>query len=65
MPKYLAHYLPSDSAEDIRAVIEAPSYRAALAELRHAHNGVTVYSIKPTTLAEVEATPITARVTNA
>lgn len=55
MGKYFVHYRPADADEDIRAVIEAPSYRAVLTELRHAHRGVTVYSIKPTTAADVAA----------
>ncbi|MDR1520639.1 MAG: hypothetical protein LBU23_10965 [Planctomycetota bacterium] len=56
MPKYLVHYRPACASEDIRAVVEAPSYRAAIAQLRYEEDDdVTVYSIKPSTAEDVEA----------
>jgi hypothetical protein len=47
MAKYFVHYLPAGAREDIRAVVEAPSYRAALAQIRRAAGGVTIYEITP------------------
>ncbi|MDR1519949.1 MAG: hypothetical protein LBU23_07390 [Planctomycetota bacterium] len=55
MRKYFMHYRPADAAEDVRAVVEAPSYRAALAQVRRACRGVTVYSAKEARPADVEA----------
>ncbi|MDR1518954.1 MAG: helicase-associated domain-containing protein [Planctomycetota bacterium] len=58
MPKYFVHYLPADAGEDIRAVVEAPSYRAALAQIRRAAGRVTVYKITPLSAGmEKEETP--------
>jgi hypothetical protein len=56
MPKYLVHYRSAYASEDVRAVVEAPSYRAAMAQLRYEEDDdVTVYSIKPATAEDVEA----------
>lgn len=55
MPKYLVHYKPAGFAKDVRAVIDAPSYRATLTQIRHTCWGVTVYSVKPMRPADVTA----------